>query len=169
METGASTSDNRDTADNNKAGQSSMSIAQPVPMPLRQAININPFSTILFQSNKSIDATDQLKETFKVLTSIDELAEQINPECSTSTHSKSAPNDNHYKFDIYMNSAGRKHARRNALVPYICKIPNERKLRLAASVSNIELLKRLLDDGINPDSFDDHKRTALHLAASRGK
>lgn len=59
-------------------------------------------------------------------------------------------------------------ARRKQIVPYIWKIPNERKLRVAASVANTELLKRLLDSGTDPNSYDDHKRTALHLAASRG-
>lgn len=61
------------------------------------------------------------------------------------------------------------HTTRHALVPYVCKLPNERKLRLAASVSNIELLVRLLDSGVNPDTADEHLRSPLHLASSRGK
>lgn len=61
------------------------------------------------------------------------------------------------------------HTTRHALVPYVCKLPNERKLRLAASVSNIELLVRLLDSGVNPDTADEHLRSPLHLAASRGE
>lgn len=61
------------------------------------------------------------------------------------------------------------HTTRHALVPYVCKLPNERKLRLAASVSNIELLVRLLDSGVNPDTSDEHLRSPLHLASSRGK
>lgn len=61
------------------------------------------------------------------------------------------------------------HTTRHALVPYVCKLPNERKLRLAASVSNIELLVRLLDSGVNPDTADEHLRTPLHLSSSRGK
>lgn len=61
------------------------------------------------------------------------------------------------------------HTTRHALVPYVCKLPNERKLRLAASVSNIELLVRLLDLGVNPDTADEHLRSPLHLASSRGK
>ncbi|XP_031631861.1 ankyrin repeat domain-containing protein 54-like [Contarinia nasturtii] len=60
------------------------------------------------------------------------------------------------------------HTTRHALVPYVCKLPNERKLRLAASVSNIELLVRLLDSGVNPDAADEHFRSPLHLASSRG-
>lgn len=45
---------------------------------------------------------------------------------------------------------------------------NERKLRLAASLANIEVLLRLLEAGVNPNGSDDYQRTALHLAASRG-
>lgn len=60
------------------------------------------------------------------------------------------------------------HTTRRALVPYVCKFSNERKLRLAASVSNIELLVRLLDNGVNPDTADEHLRSPLHLASSRG-
>lgn len=61
------------------------------------------------------------------------------------------------------------HTTRNALIPYVCTVPNERKLRLAASVSNVELLVRLLDAGVNPNTSDEHQRSPLHLAASRGK
>lgn len=60
------------------------------------------------------------------------------------------------------------HTTRNALIPYVCTVPNERKLRLAASVSNVELLVRLLDAGVNPNTSDEHQRSPLHLAASRG-
>lgn len=60
------------------------------------------------------------------------------------------------------------HTTRHALVPYVYKLPNERKLRLAASVSNIELLVRLLDSGVNADAADEHLRTPLHLSSSRG-
>lgn len=58
---------------------------------------------------------------------------------------------------------------RNALIPYVCAVPNERKLRMAASVSNVELLVRMLDSGVNPNAADEHQRSPLHLAASRGK
>lgn len=61
------------------------------------------------------------------------------------------------------------HTTRNALIPYVCTLPNERKLRLAASVSNVELLVRLLDAKVDPDTADEHLRSPLHLAASRGK
>lgn len=53
--------------------------------------------------------------------------------------------------------------------PYHNRSPfNERKLRLAASLSNVEMLIRLLESGVNPNSSDDYQRSALHLAASRG-
>lgn len=58
---------------------------------------------------------------------------------------------------------------RNALIPYVCTVPNERKLRMAASVSNMELLVRMLDAGANPNTSDEHQRSPLHLAASRGE
>lgn len=54
-------------------------------------------------------------------------------------------------------------------VPYSCGFPKERKLRLAASICNVELLNRLLESGANPDAADEHLRSPLHLAASRGK
>lgn len=57
---------------------------------------------------------------------------------------------------------------RISLQPYSCAISKQRKLRLAASLCNTELIMRLLDDGVNPDSADEHKRSPLHLAASRG-
>lgn len=57
---------------------------------------------------------------------------------------------------------------RNALIPYVCSIPNERKLRMAASVSNTELLLRMLQAGVDPNAADEHLRSPLHLAASRG-
>lgn len=81
------------------------------------------------------------------------------PECSTSRSFKSPD-------DRASSKAGTRY--RHALVPYVCKLPNERKLRLAASVSNIELLVRLLDNGVSPDACDEHHRTPLHLASSRG-
>lgn len=52
--------------------------------------------------------------------------------------------------------------------PYMRTKSNERKLRLAASLANIEVLLRLLEAGVNPNGADDYQRTALHLAASRG-
>lgn len=67
---------------------------------------------------------------------------------------------------------GRRHqhnqSTRNALIPYVCSIPNERKLRMAASVSNTELLLRMLEAGVDPNAADEHLRSPLHLASSRG-
>lgn len=45
---------------------------------------------------------------------------------------------------------------------------NERKLRLAASTCNIELVTKLLNEGTNPNNFDEHGRSPLHLASCRG-
>jgi len=44
----------------------------------------------------------------------------------------------------------------------------ERKLRLAAGTNNNEQIERLLANGINPNAADEHKRTALHISASKG-
>lgn len=52
--------------------------------------------------------------------------------------------------------------------PYSSNFPKERKLRLASSICNTELLNRLLETGVNPDAADEHLRSSLHLAASRG-
>lgn len=53
-------------------------------------------------------------------------------------------------------------------VPYSSNFPKESKLRLAATISNTELLNRLLETGVNPDAADEHLRSPLHLSASRG-
>ncbi|XP_055913940.1 ankyrin repeat domain-containing protein 54 [Eupeodes corollae] len=45
---------------------------------------------------------------------------------------------------------------------------NGRRLRLAASTCNVELLTRMLEKGTDPNSSDEHKRSPLHLAACRG-
>lgn len=87
------------------------------------------------------------------------------PEFLSQRNKKPNPTKHTNKLGRYQHH----HTTRNALVPYVCKLPNERKLRLAASVSNIELLVRLLDSGVNPNTADEHLRCPLHLAASRGK
>ncbi|XP_055844235.1 ankyrin repeat domain-containing protein 54 [Episyrphus balteatus] len=45
---------------------------------------------------------------------------------------------------------------------------NGRRLRLAASTCNVELLTRMLEKLTDPNSSDEHKRSPLHLAACRG-
>lgn len=44
----------------------------------------------------------------------------------------------------------------------------ERKLRSAALTNNTEGLKKLLDNHVNPNGTDEHQRTALHFAATKG-
>ena len=44
----------------------------------------------------------------------------------------------------------------------------ERKLRTAASTNNTEMLKKLLENQVNPNATDDRHRTALHFAATKG-
>lgn len=58
--------------------------------------------------------------------------------------------------------------RSNSFVPYLTASLKERKLRMAACVSNTEQLVSLLESGVNPNAADEHKRCPLHLAASRG-
>lgn len=70
---------------------------------------------------------------------------------------------------VKSNRSHHHHNTRKALIPYVCTVPNERKLRLAASVSNVELLVRMLDSGVDPNTSDEHQRSPLHLAASRGE
>ncbi|XP_046988448.1 ankyrin repeat domain-containing protein 54 [Schistocerca americana] len=45
---------------------------------------------------------------------------------------------------------------------------NERKLRHACSTNNLDLVQALLDMGVNPNCYDDQRRSPLHLAACRG-
>ncbi|KAK2576937.1 hypothetical protein KPH14_005555 [Odynerus spinipes] len=44
----------------------------------------------------------------------------------------------------------------------------ERKMRLAAYTNNTELMRRLLNTGVSPNSHDEQGRTPLHLASCRG-
>ncbi|XP_047111020.1 ankyrin repeat domain-containing protein 54-like isoform X1 [Schistocerca piceifrons] len=44
----------------------------------------------------------------------------------------------------------------------------ERKLRHACSTNNLDLVQALLDMGVNPNCYDDQRRSPLHLAACRG-
>ena len=41
-------------------------------------------------------------------------------------------------------------------------------MRLAAGTNNNEQIERLLANGANPNAADEHKRTALHIAAAKG-
>lgn len=85
-----------------------------------------------------------------------------------SLHSVDEPRKRNPK-EVFLSPIRLRSARRAHMAPYVCSVPNERKLRLAASVSNVELLVRLLDNGVDPDASDEHLRSPLHLAASRGK
>lgn len=44
----------------------------------------------------------------------------------------------------------------------------EKKLRLASNLNELDTVQKLLDDGIDPKSFDNRQRTALHFAACKG-
>lgn len=51
---------------------------------------------------------------------------------------------------------------------YFVSFPEERKLRIAASLNNVETVEQLLREGVNPKVTDDKERSALHIAASKG-
>lgn len=117
-------------------------------------------------SNPLMDALCQAAQSFESFQS-----SNSHQEGSSSSQSFRRPELNRKEWNRKECRKGYQHhhTTRHALVPYVCKLPNERKLRLAASVSNIELLVRLLDGGVNPDTADEHLRSPLHLASSRGK
>lgn len=73
--------------------------------------------------------------------------------------------DKRYCLKVHKRMSGHHHHHH---VPYIRNLSNERKLRLAASLSNVEVLIRLLDAGVNPNCTDEYQRSSLHLSASRG-
>lgn len=74
----------------------------------------------------------------------------------------------HHSHHSYKMKSKHNHQFYRHTLPYILSKSNERKLRLAASLSNIDVLLRLLEAGVDPNSSDDYQRSALHLAASRG-
>lgn len=57
---------------------------------------------------------------------------------------------------------------RSALYMKYYSLSNERQLRFAASTCNVEVLWNMLNRGTNPNCYDEHKRSPLHLAACRG-
>ncbi|KAL7644989.1 UNVERIFIED_CONTAM: hypothetical protein RMT77_004813 [Armadillidium vulgare] len=60
-----------------------------------------------------------------------------------------------------------KHYRRK-LRQIISTKPKEKKLRMAASLNNVELVEQLLKENVDPKAVDEKNRTALHIAASKG-
>lgn len=73
-----------------------------------------------------------------------------------------------HSFKIKSKMHSQLHSNKHSL-PYIVRShSNELRLRVAASLSNVEELVRLLQCDVDPNSSDDYQRSALHLAASRG-
>lgn len=44
----------------------------------------------------------------------------------------------------------------------------ERKLRIAVSLNNVQTVEQLLKEGVDPKVTDDKERSPLHIAASKG-
>ncbi|KAJ6643662.1 Ankyrin repeat domain-containing protein 54 [Pseudolycoriella hygida] len=119
-------------------------------------------------SNDSNDLALTFRTAFKNLTDFATRME------STMNASKSTqqPHSTHNQFRY--RTGKMKSSKQNITIPpyYYHRAlgwpSNERKLRVAASISNVELLTKYLETGVNPNGCDDMQRTALHLAASRG-
>ncbi|XP_012259130.1 ankyrin repeat domain-containing protein 54-like [Athalia rosae] len=85
---------------------------------------------------------------------------------------------NHLAKSLKMRSAMRKKIRlydppgsyrhRRCWLPPLEGPLNERKMRLAAATNNIEMISRILANGVSPNNRDDQGRSPLHIAASRG-
>ncbi|GAB6027028.1 Ankyrin repeat domain-containing protein 54 [Chamberlinius hualienensis] len=56
----------------------------------------------------------------------------------------------------------------HGIVPVIRDFLGEKKLRIAANLNNVDLVRQLLEDGVNPRAFDRRKRSALHFASCKG-
>lgn len=141
--------------------------------------NTSSINYVLVPSdNANAEVLDGLRQVAHKLSVLKATpSERARAELTESTSTYKIPSTHVHFNKIYSRTSSNAHARRhthhsstrNALIPYVCTVPNERKLRLAASVSNVELLVRLLDSGVNPNTSDEHQRSPLHLAASRGK
>ncbi|XP_013190728.1 ankyrin repeat domain-containing protein 54-like [Amyelois transitella] len=57
---------------------------------------------------------------------------------------------------------------RHCRLKYGCGSRRNKRLRVAASTNNVELVETLLLSGADPNSSDEHKRSPLHLAACWG-
>ncbi|XP_035206531.1 ankyrin repeat domain-containing protein 54-like isoform X2 [Stegodyphus dumicola] len=57
---------------------------------------------------------------------------------------------------------------KNQIIPKMKDLIGERRLRAAANANDLEAVRNLLDDGVDPCSADGRQRTALHFAAAGG-
>jgi len=73
-----------------------------------------------------------------------------------------------HEFQPKMKATQRKETVRFYSISNRNVLENERKLRMAASLNDLELLQKLLNDGINPKCCDSRQRAPLHLAACKG-
>lgn len=56
---------------------------------------------------------------------------------------------------------------KGVLYHFIIKFEAGKKLRFAANLNDIEMVHKLLDDGVDPNSIDSRNRTALHFCACK--
>lgn len=69
---------------------------------------------------------------------------------------------NKIKANILSRSKGKRHESSSS------NLMNEKKLRIAANLGDLQAVEKLLDEGVNPRSSDNRGRTALHFAACKG-
>lgn len=117
---------------------------------------------------------------YEIMSGLEQIAQNVSPFQSSpigaSTPSSRGESSSKMLHQIPRSSScGRRPSHRtfqrirsNSFVPYVTASLKERKLRMAACVSNTEQLVSLLESGVNPNAADEHKRCPLHLAASRG-
>jgi hypothetical protein len=77
-----------------------------------------------------------------------------------------APENHQHDYSAKMKVSQRKPLVRNSLL--IRNQAGEKKLWVAANNNELQVVLKLLDEGVNPKSCDSRQRTALHLAASKG-
>lgn len=95
-------------------------------------------------------------DSFDIAQDVQELAQ---------SHEQDAKAEKHHKLGR-LRRAVRVRLRQSH--PYGIPEFKERKLRMAASVCNVEEVTRLLENGTNPNCTDEYKRSPLHLASCRG-
>lgn len=123
-------------------------------------------------SNSWCDGTNKNTSTIEFTQALDRIAQKLTSTDQMPTNSNTTSSIHEYtRYKAYhriprSSSCGKKPTQ-YTLAPYV-KALKERKLRMASCVSNIDQLVGLLESGVSPNAADEHHRSPLHLAASRG-